>query len=68
MTEGGLPGRIMACRHVGVNLMSVLPLNPVIKQHGNWKRIHIDLSGMGESAQCENIDSAQAICDRISVA
>lgn len=44
---------------------SLLPLDSVVEQHGSWKRIYIDLPGMGESSKCEGIDSAQAVFDRV---
>ena len=44
---------------------ALLPLDSVIEHHGNWKRIYIDLPGMGESSKCEGIDGSQAVLERV---
>lgn len=47
---------------------ALLPLDSAIERHGNWKRIYIDLPGMGESSKCEGIDGSQAVLERVLTA
>lgn len=43
----------------------LLPLDPVFAAHGQWRRVYIDLPGMGKSTAGPEIVSADAVADEV---
>lgn len=41
----------------------LLGLDPVFDAHGQWRRVYVDLPGMGQSAAGPEIDSADAVAE-----
>lgn len=43
----------------------LLPLEPALEQHGGWRRVYVDLPGMGKSPAGPEIDSADAVAKAV---
>ena len=43
----------------------LLGLDPLFEAHGQWRRVYVDLPGMGQSAAGPEIDSADAVAETV---
>ncbi|MBT2587071.1 alpha/beta fold hydrolase [Arthrobacter sp. ISL-95] len=43
----------------------LLELDPVFDAHGHWRRVYVDLPGMGQSTAGPEIDSADAVAEAV---
>lgn len=65
-SERGSGTPVVLIHGFGTDHRILLPLDPVLERHGGWRRIYLDLPGMGLSPADPTLTSTDAVADAVA--